>query len=271
MFTSASIFVVGAIVGFGLCYWFGLKPSKGITAQDPGNALLQARLEESQRRIKELEKGVHAVPPPALPASIPVPVDDSKPVPMSMTPGKSMKDLTARMIKMSMQQRLIAMKSRLKLSPEQESQINAILKNWEDSIAAGQTPAANIGQQFLDVLTPDQRSEYQKMQTEERTSAAETMATLGVNQLSASLNLTDQQKDQVFNALAQVQMMDPATRQKMVQDLIAQGMQPADAYTEIQRQALSKILTPEQMETYNQQLVAQRELMRTMILPATNR
>jgi len=110
--------------------------------------------------------------------------------------------------------------------------------------------ANTLDKTLASVLTPDQQTAYQQVQADEKTSRADTAATVQMNQVAPLLQLTDAQKDQVFNALYQVQMSAPDPASLMTNPNAATLVTSQAQATE---DALSKILTPDQMALYQQQ------------------
>lgn len=183
-------------------------------------------------------------------------------------------DTRARAKKSWVEQQMLALKMRLNLTTEQEAQIQAILESqpggggrgffrfWDTS---GQTALA---QQMAAVLTPAQQAAYQTMQQEQRHAGMETMATVEMNRMGGLMNLSEEQKDQVYAALYQVYQEPPPA------DILATPTQDGGGgrravdravftwQSQRRTEALSKILTPQQMEIYNKQQQSQRDFMR---------
>jgi hypothetical protein len=112
------------------------------------------------------------------------------------------------------------------------------------------------------------------MKTEEKNSTAETSATFEMNQVAPLLQLSDTQKDQVANALYQVQLnsQDPAWIKQNVTTSASNPLSILDAQAKAKEDALSKILTPEQLAAYHQQAQSQLDLQKAMMqkfMPAT--
>lgn len=283
--TAVVSFIIGGILTFMLCYWMGPNHQTDVIrvelrTKNDQYAKLELQFKELQKRVRDAKPEAQQLTAPVATSGI---GENAKAqgdtAPVKNHPfGNAMSSA----IKMLFQQKLIAMKTRLKLSPEQESQIDAILKEeagFVEKTTSGDHKMdvknpPNFDKQIMAVLTPEQTGEFQKMQTEEKNTAAESMATLQMNQVASSLNLSEDQKDQVFAALVQSQQthMDPVAMAKKKQEMIANGMkaEPADVYIELKREALSKVLTPAQMEIYNKQLDAERDMMRAVMqnLPA---
>ncbi len=114
--------------------------------------------------------------------------------------------------------------------------------------------AANtLDQTLANVLTPEQKAAYQQVQTDEQASRADTSATTQVDQMMPLLQLSDSQKDQVYNAIYQSQLTAPDPMTLM-------GNPDAASILTTQAQAtqaaLAKILTPDQLALYQQQAQA---------------
>lgn len=123
-----------------------------------------------------------------------------------------------------------------------------------------------IDQTLNDILTPEQKTAYQQMQTDQKNSAAETMASVEMNQVAPLLQLSDSQKDQVYNALAQAQVdsQDPT----WVKNNVSNSSDPTallEAQAKAKEDALSKILTPDQLATYHQQAQSQLDMQKAMM------
>jgi len=163
------------------------------------------------------------------------------------------------------QQRMFLLQSRLHLTPDQATAIKAAMdadakarrdvmqQMYRDGGKVDPQAAANantLDKTLASVLTPDQQTAYQQVQADEKTSRADTAATVQMNQVAPLLQLTDAQKDQVFNALYQVQMSAPDPASLMTNPNAATLVTSQAQATE---DALSKILTPDQMALYQQQ------------------
>ncbi len=202
-------------------------------------------------------------------------------------PSNSMTNIMKGAMAQQQQQRLLLLESRLHLTPDQITAVTAALdeesKRGEEAaakmMAGGKVDMTDfknfksVDQTLNDILTPEQKTEYQQMQTDQKNSAAETMATMELNQISPLLQLSDSQKDQVYSALyqAQTDTQDPAW--------IKKNMNTSDPATFLEAQAkaksdaLSKILTPDQMTVYQQQAQSQLNMQKAMMqkfAPALN-
>ena len=109
--------------------------------------------------------------------------------------------------------------------------------------------ANTLDQTLSTVLTPQQRIAYQQVQAEEQAARVDTQVVAQINQMAPLLQLTDQQKDQMSQQLYQAQMQtpDPTTliTNPNAPSIITKQAQATD-------QALAKVLSPQQMDLYQQ-------------------
>jgi Spy/CpxP family protein refolding chaperone len=163
------------------------------------------------------------------------------------------------------QQKLSILQSRLHLTAEQTAAIKAAMdadnkarrsvmqqmfRNNGKVDPALAASADTLDATLNNVLSPDQKTAYQQVQSDEQTSRADTEATVQVNQIAPLLQLTDAQKDQMFTALYQVQAAAPDPSTLMTNpdaaSIVAAQAQATQA-------ALAKVLTPDQLALYQQQ------------------
>ena len=235
---------------------------------------LTSTKEDLKKQVEELKSTVAAAPAPAAP------------------------DAMTSMMKAGMAQqyqtKLLLLKSRLHLTPEQEATVKAAMdeegKRTEEMASKmfrggkfdpqamanlkndPQTMAdlkniKSVDQTLNDILTPDQKTAYQQMKTDQKNSAAETTASVEMNQISPLLQLTDSQKDQVYSALAQVQLdtQDPTWIKNNVTTSPTNPLAMLDAQAKAKEDALAKILTPDQLATYHQQAQSQLDMQKAMM------
>ncbi len=177
-------------------------------------------------------------------------------------------------------QRFQMLKSRLRLTPDQETALKAAMDSEEKMQSEGASALLNGGkidpsaykglktvdQTLNEILSPDQKTAYQQLKTDEKNSSAEMMASVQMNQVAPMLQLNDAQKDQMVSALEQVQLSasDPAWIKANVTNMtdpaaILQAQQKA------RNDALAKILSPDQLATYEQQAQAQLTMQQQMM------
>ena len=173
------------------------------------------------------------------------------------------------------QQKLLLLKSRLHLTPDQEAAVKTAMEadarqrgqlirqlfrggqsNNAQTNASGNPsapPAAanpnSLDQTLASILTPDQMASYKQVQTDVKTSQADTSATSQVDQVAPLLQLSDSQKDQVYNALYQVQIAAPDPVSLLGNPDAASILAAQSKATEA---ALANVLTPDQMALYQQ-------------------
>jgi hypothetical protein len=177
------------------------------------------------------------------------------------------------------------LKARLHLTPDQEAAVQAAMdaeaKRTEEmtakimaggkvdmqALTAEMKDTKSVEQTLNDILTPDQKTAYQQMKTEQKNSSAETSASFEMNQVAPLLQLNDTQKDQVANALYQVQLnsQDPAWIKQNVTVGASNPLAILDAEAKAKEDALAKILTPDQLAAYHQQAQSQLTMQRAMM------
>jgi len=186
-------------------------------------------------------------------------------------------------MKHHLDEQLMLLKARLHLTPDQEA---AVRKALEEEGARGEEMAAKlfaggkidpqaikdlkanktVDQTLDEVLSPEQKTAYQQLKTDQKNSQAETMASYEMNQMTPLLQLNDSQKDQVYNALYQVQQQqsDPNWL-KTVGNGATDPSAIMDAQAKAKEDALSKILTPDQLATYHKQAQDQINMQKAMM------
>ncbi len=180
----------------------------------------------------------------------------------------AMQQLIKSQLEQQTEGKISRMKARLRLTSEQEQAIresmNAATKKalaatqkmysgeaMPDVVNDLSSPEESGIQPIDDLLTPEQRTEYQALQKEEFQNTARVAASAEMMQLQGSLGLTQEQQDKVFSALYQ-QSVDPVSGLEATQKTAsindpAAGLQQAfDKKVE----ALRPILTSEQLNTY---------------------
>ena len=184
----------------------------------------------------------------------------------------AMQQLIKSQLEQQTEGKISRMKARLRLTSEQEQAIresmNAATKKMlaaSQKIYSGEVKPDELNdllsledsreesgvRPINEILTPEQRTEYQALQKEEFQNAARVAASAEMMQLQGSLGLTQEQQDNVFSALYQ-QSVDP------VSGLVATSMEAtiSDPAAALQQafdrkvEALRPILTSEQLKTY---------------------
>jgi hypothetical protein len=225
---------------------------------------LTSTKEDLKHQVEELKGTSSAIPAP--PASNPI--------------GGMMKAVMARQY----ETKLLLLKSRLHLTPEQEAAVKAAMdeeaKRAEEMASkmfsggkidpqamADLKNLKTVDQTLNDILTPEQKTTYQQIQTDEKNSAAEMTASVEMNQIAPLLQMSDSQKDQVYSALAQAQLdaQDPNWIKNNVPTSSSNPLAILDAEAKAKEAALSKILTPDQLAAYQQQAQSQLDMQKAMM------
>jgi hypothetical protein len=163
------------------------------------------------------------------------------------------------------QQRLFLLQTRLHLTPDQAAKIKAAMdadaqarrglmqqmfRNGGKIDPAAAAAANTLDQTLATVLTPEQQTAYQQVQADEQASRADMAATMQVDQMAPLLQISDSQRDQVEQALYQIQASAPDPASLMTNpnaaSIIAAQAQATQA-------ALANVLTPAQLALYQQQ------------------
>lgn len=184
--------------------------------------------------------------------------------------------------------KILALKSRLNLTPAQEAQIKEILdqeatRNEEmtrkmfagekvdmKAMAEQMPKIKSLDQELGTILTPEQKTEYEVMKKEEKVKQIETLATFELNQISPVLGLNKEQEDQFFQAITGVEqeLNTPEGKKKYELEGESDRKNP-NAYLELRQRAkldaVSKVLTPSQLEVYRKQLESQSQMHRELM------
>lgn len=190
-------------------------------------------------------------------------------------------EVFANMMKAGIQQqiegKMSALKLRLKLTDAQEKAIRERLQAAFDR--AGEMASRmfqgklskeemekmggeeeNAETAIRELLTPTQVAEYDRYQQEERQVQAARVANMELLQMQSALQLTTEQQEQVYNILYD-QTLKGITVDRLTADPVGNWQQQMDARTE----ALRKVLTPEQLQTYRKQQEAQRQMVNSLM------
>ncbi len=160
-------------------------------------------------------------------------------------------------------ERLAALKERLALSPDQEAKIRALLaeemggkstildalldrKEYEVAEIAGQVSGGDeeeLDGKVLELLTDGQRQAYEEFRVGERENEIEVATYNEMQNLQSAVpSLTVEQKDQAFQALAEIARGESGNP--------GSGPEGMAERMQVRRDVLAPILTPEQMKAY---------------------
>lgn len=159
-------------------------------------------------------------------------------------------------------EKLAVLRNRLSLTPEQETKIANALEYGQSKIKVSPpnvivtkaTPEdiQKMEDVIRDSLVADQQMEYESFRAEERANALEAVANRELSSLQSMTTLSPEQKDQAFAAFAEIAsresvrpVLDPAIETKAIEEAVKTRW--ADRL-----EALSSILTPEQLAIYQQ-------------------
>lgn len=179
------------------------------------------------------------------------------------------------------QAKITLLKSRLKLTPEQETAAAAALQKARDlrrqareNFRPGQQPDFKEMQKMFRseitareeinaLLTPEQQQEYATVIQEEKTERAEEQSNRQLSEWQQYLKMDDAQKDAVFAILSQQAMQnDPEAQPEASSfDEVRERMESAQ---EAMRAELATVLDEAQLATYDELNTARRETFQGM-------
>lgn len=282
------VLLLGIVIGFGLAFSvFRLRapaerpePSQN----GDGDTALLEKLERATNRIAELEgerdqlaSAVDALSR-RVAAQIPKGSSASAPPAPSAQKVRRVPDASAALepmrafLRESAVSRVKELRERLQLTPDQADQIQAILErplnllnkaSRVETAAEETSPPAQeltpMDQAILDLLTPEQKTAYADLQVEERRKTAQTLATTEVALLDQQLGLSEDQRQQALLALTEegerwLRPSEPGSKRSK-----------EEAFRESQErkaEALSGVLTPEQLRRYQSLQELQSALMK---------
>jgi hypothetical protein len=136
-------------------------------------------------------------------------------------------------------------KTALKLRPDQVTRLyelfKARLQNGEGNAFRS---GFDLQKDLLQILTPEQKTQYEHNQNRESQARLELRAYSELSRVQGMFDLTDAQKDQIFQKFATMEQAPPSTGERMNRQARAQQ----------RAEALKGILTPEQLTQYQQSL-----------------
>jgi RNA polymerase sigma factor (sigma-70 family) len=181
-----------------------------------------------------------------------------------------------------MELKLATMKTRLNLTPDQETAIRDILTRQTskmsetmqgmfsgkgintNDLAKAAMETAGQGPTLESLLTPEQSTAYAAMQKEEQSKGVRMMANMELTQMQSFLQLDEAQQDKVFAAL-----VESAQNPEFDKSI---GTDPAAlcrAQIQHKVEAMRSVLTPEQMKSYQKYQDQQLSIVENMFKKIT--
>lgn len=236
---------------------------------------LRGRLTLAMARIRELET------PPPIDAADPKP--QAKPETAAEAP--KMTALMRAGVRVAIERetlgKLPRLTERLGLSPEQEQAAQRIMQRGFDArlalttnmLAGNLTPewilknkalALDPMKEIQALLTPEQKVAYEEHKQEEKVATARVAANGELLEMQqASLALSQEQQDQVYDALYQLRMGPRTIPRSAPAD--QSGSKDQWWFVDRKVDALKEVLTPAQLEQYRQMLEQKRKLMNSIM------
>lgn len=192
--------------------------------------------------------------------------------------GEAMKGVIANQL----EGRFARLKEKVHLTPEQEAAVREIMTKQVEAAAGAaqkvlagkmtreemrrmQESTGNPEEQIKALLTPDQQADYQDYHQEENRSTARMAANAELLQLQSTLQLSEEQENQVF---ATIYDQTLSTMEGGAAQSVPAGADPA-AILEWQMnqkaKALETVLTPEQLESYQRFQQNQLKFLKMML------
>ena len=191
----------------------------------------------------------------------------------------AMQKLIKGQLDQQLETKMSRMKAKLQLTPEQETQIRETLTKANDQALAmtekmysGKAKAEDLKETsslaaaapkaIEELLTPEQKTEYEAMQKEEQQGNARLMANAEMLQMQNSLGLTQEQQDKVFGVLYQQSLdLTGAAATDSKSDPATSMAQAIDRKVE----ALRGVLTDDQLKSYRDMQEQQLKLIQAFI------
>jgi hypothetical protein len=186
---------------------------------------------------------------------------------------KRMEDLEKRQDEKDVNREVDRLTLRLKLMADQKLALRKFLTEGKEKQRTAfrattgvlvESPSKGKEEFLKDLLTTEQQEEYARSVEDQRLSRAEEYAQRKVRKLNNELNLSEHQKDKLFQTYAQrkLEATDPTIKAEAGDTAPAlQGVLPDAGGGDIDRKALELILTPGQLTVYDQRQKDENEKM----------
>jgi tRNA A-37 threonylcarbamoyl transferase component Bud32 len=205
-------------------------------------------------------------------------VQDTKaPTSKITNPVPGIASATHAVVRQQVATRLAAMRSRLRLTDDQERAVRGLLEKkfgWAGQLSASLSGGALSGEemqkaeaalqqidaQFKEVLNPTQWADYERYQAEERRTQAQLAANVEVMELQPVLQLSQPQRDQVLQKLIALHEQQLAKTYDGLKIPLDWEEQLADM-----REALRPLLNAAQVQSLGKWIELQREIIKQTI------
>lgn len=244
--------VVGTIVG-GVAGVFGMSVLKA--PENPKAAVPKQQMEGLQTKIRTLEedgsrlrKELEAA---RVPPAVQAPIAQATPIAQQEDDRPDNSERRDRRRAEGYRNRLDTMALRIGLTSQQktyfEQKLNAYLSNPQNN---EDFDWRAFEQEMLAQLSYQQKSSYDEYREEQRTAAIEMAASRDMFQLQMELGLTEQQKDAVFQSLADIYLKQRETGRNGN----FRGGGGGREFAQRRMEALQKVLTPQQFALYESRM-----------------
>lgn len=230
-------------------YYHGIQ-TRGLLAQ---NKKLETQLNEvrlngngDKIRLEALEKANRQMSE-RLHSSTDIQVEEKVlPEPIAEQPQRDRQAEMKAFAERALQRSLERWQGKLKLRPDQVARLNQLLQARMQNAQGGRLSPSELEQELLQVLTAEQKAEYDRIQNREAQARLELRTNTGLSQVQSMFDLTDAQKDQVFQKFAALEQSAPSSSSGERSSRQEQNQKRVEA--------LKGILTPEQLAEYAESL-----------------
>lgn len=274
-------FLAGALLGAVVCaniYIFFLAPKPAepqeftlpppvppvarLEALEKENELLKKQLAELEKKLEARNTPVNLPPPPSRPPDF---RPDSPP---PSGPPPNFEEMVKRARNRQFDNQMRQLKSALGLTDNQLALLDEAVAAYLDRNDGNPAGLLGLGamaeggqmRQILDpLMSPDQEASLGEYMATERGNQIEIMTNAQLMQLQSLVSLSEEQKDQAFSRFAEM-------AEARVDEQLAGGDMPGgqaarvNAFFQDNAAAMETILTPEQMEIYQQAMEQQRQM-----------
>lgn len=224
-------------------------------AQKAAAAQTESELAASRKRLEAIEevnrqltaKNQSAAPAEAETEISPV---EAAPEPQRRDRTAEMKAFSDRIIKREVDR----WKNSLKLTPDQLALLSQTLQNkFQNGQPGNWANPAGMQAELLQILTPQQKDEYTRIQARESQARLELRVQTQLSQVQVMFDLTEAQKDQIFQKFAALEQ-NPSPTPAPAPGASTNRNQARQAQAQRRIQALQGILSPEQLRQYQQSM-----------------
>lgn len=247
--------LAGLIAGAGLVYALESTKASAEAARNRTHiAELEQSLAKAQQETKTVTTRLDSLRQQATPAI-------AEPAPTQTGPDQAATDETKALERQAQRQAFMERMTqrsldrwtgKLKLTPDQITRLKNLAQARMANPAMDARAWGAFEAELLQVLTPEQKAAYDHIQTREAQARQELRVNVELSRVQGMFDLSDAQKDQIFQKFAALETATPATASaspSAPMDATA-AAKARDERNQKRVDALKGILTPEQLKEY---------------------